>query len=278
MLALFLYYYLINVGIGKIKMSSEKFYIKKYSDRLYGLDEDHKSAGFLVIGDERACLIDTMFGKEYSFEDIRKLTDKEIIVINTHGHADHVLGNIHFEKAYIHKADQKIAIKACTTGKLLFPKRIFKGKYAEFENIAEGDSIDLGGLELKIYDLPGHTPGGIVVLCPQLRVLFSGDGINHHLFMWLKDSIPMEEMVNNLKRLRPLMGEADIILHGHSMEQNDISLIDSLINGAEEIIEGKTENDTVISFSGQKVRKHAFEVDANGTFNSDEHFIFYPFR
>ena len=189
-------------------MSSEKFYIKKYSDRLYGLDEDHKSAGFLVIGDERACMIDTMFGKEYSFEDIRKLTDKEIIVINTHGHADHVLGNIHFEKAYIHKADQKIAIKACTTGKLLFPKRIFNGKYAEFENIAE----------------------------------------------------------------------ADIILHGHSMEQNDISLIDSLINGAEEIIEGKTENDTVISISGHKVRKHAFKVDANGTFNSDEHFIFYKYK
>ena len=258
-------------------MSGKKFYIKKYNDCLYGLDENHKCAGFLVIGEERACLIDTMFGKEYSLEDIQKLTDKEIIVINTHGHADHVLGNIHFEKAYIHKADRELAIKARATGKILFPKRIFKSKYAEFENIAEGDCINLGGLELKIYELPGHTSGGIVVLCPQLRVLFSGDGINHHLFMWLKDSVPMEEMVKKLKRLRPLMGEADIILHGHSIEQNDISLIDSLIKGAEEIIEGKTENDSVIRINGQKVRKHAFEVDPGGTFNSDEHFIFYPF-
>lgn len=255
---------------------SSKFYIKKYNDNLYALDEDHKATGFLVIGEERACLIDTMFGREYSFEDIRKITDKEVFVINTHGHADHVLGNIHFEKAYIHKDDQALALKAYRMGKLLFPKRIFKSKYAKFENISEGDCIGLGGLDLKIYELPGHTPGGIVVLCPQLRILFSGDGINHHLFMWLKESIPMEEMAKNLKRLCPLMSEADLILHGHSTEENDISLLPAVINGAEEIIAGNTQDDTMIKIGGNKVMRHTFKVDENGTFNSSEHFIFYP--
>ncbi len=257
-------------------MKSEKFYVKKYSDNLYALDEDHKATGFLVIGEERACLIDTMFGKEYSYKDIKKLTDKEVFVINTHGHSDHVLGNIHFKKAYIHKADQDMATKAYKIGKAMFPKRIFGSKYAEFENISEGDCISLGGLDLKIYELPGHTPGEIVVLCPQLRILFSGDAINHHLYMWLEHSTSMEEMVKNLKRLTPLMNGADIILHGHSVEKNDVSLITALIKGAEDIIDGRTENDFSVKIGGTDVMKHPFSVDENGTFNSTEHFIFYP--
>lgn len=256
-------------------MSTNKFYIKKYSDKLYALDEDHKATAFLVIGEEKACLIDTMFGKEYSLEDIRKLTDKELIVVNTHGHADHTLGNIHFEKAYIHKADIDIAKNGFKMGKLMFPSRIFKSKYATFEYIKEGDEINLGGLDLKVYELPGHTPGGIVLLCPQLRVIFSGDGINHHLFMWLKESTSMEDMVKNLKRLLPLMDEADTILHGHSMDENDISLIPSLIAGAEDLIAGNTSDDDQIKFGRNKVMRHHFKVDPNGKFNSEEHIIFY---
>lgn len=257
---------------------SDKFYVKKYSDNLYALDEDHKATGFLVIGSERACLIDTMFGKEYSADDIRSLTDKEVFVINTHGHADHVLGNIHFKKAYIHKADEKMALKSCRMGRFLFPNRLFKAKYAKFENISEGDCISLGDLDLEIYELPGHTPGGIVILCPQLRILFSGDGINHHLFMWLKGCIPMEEMVQNLIRLRPLTEEADMILHGHSVDRNDISLLDFLVKGAQEIIDGETKEDTIVKIGRSNVMRHTFKVDENGVFNSDEHFIFYPCR
>ena len=259
-------------------MGKKQLYVTKIYDNLYALDEAHQSCGFLVIGEEKACLIDTMFGNCYNFEDIRKITDKPVFVINTHGHGDHVFGNIHFEKAYIHPDDLEEAKSFLKHARLIYPSRWFNSKCASFEMIKEGDKINIGGLDLEIYDLPGHTKGGIVILCPQLRVLFSGDGINHHLWMWLKGCVPVSEMRDNLKKLLPLKDRADYILHGHSSELNDISLMGAVIEGADEIARGDTKDDAVIKLRGTKINRHTFKVPEGGKFNSEEHFIFYPYK
>ena len=48
-----------------------------------------------------------------------------------------------------------------------------------FEPIRGGEVIDLGGLHLEVIELPGHTPGGILLLLKEDRILFTGDSINH---------------------------------------------------------------------------------------------------
>ena len=39
-----------------------------------------------------------------------------------------------------------------------------KGGAGEIVPVREGDVIDLGGRPLRIFDLPGHTPGSIAIL------------------------------------------------------------------------------------------------------------------
>ncbi len=91
-------------------------------------------------------------------------------IINTHGHADHIMANEKFNlPVYIHKAD---AVFLTDPNKnLSINGFIMERKPNRF--LEDGDVIKLGLLDIKVIHTPGHTPGGVCLLCNG--VLFSGD-------------------------------------------------------------------------------------------------------
>ena len=256
-------------------MSEQDITIKKLRDNLYLLDERRESTGYLLIGEEKACVIDTMNGYCNLYEVVRTLTDKPLVVINTHGHPDHIYGNVYFDKAYMNLKDLELSkeftedpefVKKCRENNLTMP---------EFTDIKEGDVVDLGGVTLKIYDIPGHTPGGILLLCPEEKILFTGDSINHHLWMQLDGCLSIEEFIPKLERLLFLENEADVILHGHAVDYDDISLMSALLQGAKDIVAGKTENDLPYNWFGGTDAMHPFEVDPTKKFQQPDSVICY---
>lgn len=56
---------------------------------------------YLLEGSEKALLIDTGYGAGNLRAFVEKLTDKPIIVVNTHYHPDHAAGNGEFEEVYM---------------------------------------------------------------------------------------------------------------------------------------------------------------------------------
>ena len=86
-------------------MDDKKLYIKKIRGDIYLLDEAHEATGYLVVGEEKALLIDTMMGYNDLAKAVRDITDKPVMVVNTHGHGDHIFGNIYFEEAYMNPED-----------------------------------------------------------------------------------------------------------------------------------------------------------------------------
>lgn len=232
---------------------------KQLKPYLYLLDEGHLATGFVVEGEEKVAVIDTMNGFTDIKSYIRKFTDKPIVVINTHGHPDHIFGNVYFDEAYIHPKDLEMAesfvkhpdfVKACETYGFSMPP---------FKLIKEGDVIDLGGKTLEVYELPGHTHGGIVLLLKEDRILFTGDSINHHLWMMLDGCPPLSEYVKALDRIMFLEEKADYILHGHARDFDDISLLRCMRQGAVEISEGKTEDDKPYEWFGGIAKQHGFK-------------------
>ena len=53
---------------------------------------------YLLEGDEMAMLIDTGYGIGHLRDYVEKLTDKPVVVVNTHFHPDHAAGNDEWEE------------------------------------------------------------------------------------------------------------------------------------------------------------------------------------
>ena len=254
----------------------KELYIKEIRPGVWLMDEAHEATGYLVAGREKACVIDTMNGYNDLYSAVRKITDKPLTVVNTHGHPDHIFGNMYFEEAcMMNPADSELA-RMFTEDPGFLKMCEEKGrKMPPFRDILPGDVIDLGGRTLEVYGLPGHTPGGILLLLKEDRILFTGDSINHHLWMQLDGCLPMHEFVKELDKVMFLEDRADIILHGHAREEDDISLMHCMKRGAEEICEGKTEQDPPYRWFGGTDLQHPFRCDPDRHYQQEDHVICY---
>jgi glyoxylase-like metal-dependent hydrolase (beta-lactamase superfamily II) len=253
----------------------KELFIKQLRPYLYLMDEAHEATGYIVVGNEKVCVIDTMNGYNDLHKVVRDITDKPIVVVNTHGHPDHIFGNVYFDEVYMNPKDNELAesfinapeyIKECKKAGLTMPA---------FKPIKGGDVIDLGGKTLEVYDLPGHTPGGILLLLKEDRILFTGDSINHHLWMQLDGCPSMGDYVKELDKVMFLEKEADFILHGHATDFDAISLMRCLRSGAVEICEGKTENDLPYQWFGGEAKQHPFKLEEGKTYQQLESVICY---
>lgn len=232
--------------------------VSEINDHIWLMNDHDEGTGYLVTGNERGLIIDTMNG----YEDVKKLaetlTDLPLTVVNTHGHPDHIYGNIYFEKAYLHPADIPIA-------EHFYKEEEFKReglnaglKPAEFLPIKEGMSFDLGGVVLDVYEVPGHTPGGIALLDRQDRILFTGDSINLHTWMQLPESLPMEKFLQSLRKVQGLRDKFDFILTGHSRKMEDAGFCDAHIQAVEEVCNGINENDEPYTWFGGTCMAHPY--------------------
>jgi len=199
-----------------------------------------------------------MHGCQNVYDVVRTLTDLPLMVVNTHGHCDHIYGNVYFDEAYIHPDDEEIAKEH-----MLFPQFIDTCKthhvsMPPFKAINDGDVIELGGFTLDVISLQGHTPGGICLLLREDRILFTGDGINHHLWMQLEESSKLEDFLKHLNQIMYLTNEADYILHGHARGFDNISLMVQLRDGVANLIETKGEGDKDYKWFGGIDKQHIF--------------------
>ena len=253
----------------------KELYVREVRPGIYLMDEAHEATGYLVVGRDRACVIDTMNGYNDLHKAVREITDKPLVVVNTHGHPDHIFGNVYFDEAYLSPKDLALAesfvsdpefVAICEKNGVAMPP---------FRPIGEGDVLDLGGKTLEVFDLPGHTPGGILLLLREDRILFTGDSVNHHLWMQLDGCLPLDAYVKELDRVMFLEERADLILHGHADGFDDISLLRCMRDGIQEICDGKTGSDLPYKWFGGIGRQHPFSLKEGRSYSSDNSVICY---
>ena len=203
--------------------------------------EDRGVRCFLLTGSEKALLIDS--GRElHTARDIAEsLTDLPVMLLNTHADGDHTGSNEQFESFYMHP-DEEAHFRRGGRGGTIIPVR-------------EGDNLDLGGRELRIIDLPGHTPGSIAVLDVGNRVLISGDPVQEHgrIFMFGAHR-NMENYIRSLEHLETVTAEFDEIWPSHADIPISPALIRKLHDGALDVLDGKV--------AGSPVEVHGNQVIA----------------
>jgi glyoxylase-like metal-dependent hydrolase (beta-lactamase superfamily II) len=109
---------------------------------------------------------------------LEKHTLKPGIVINTHGHYDHIGADDKFGvPIYIHSLDA-----AMLRDPMLNLSGIFSlaaQVCSKVVTVEEGTVIEFEGITLKVIHIPGHTPGGIALFLkkPKENVVFTGDNL-----------------------------------------------------------------------------------------------------
>ncbi|MCD8156880.1 MAG: MBL fold metallo-hydrolase [Clostridiales bacterium] len=128
---------------------------------------------YLLEGEHSALLIDTAYGLGDLKAYCEKLTDKPVFAADTHGHLDHSGGNGFFEKVYLHE-DYRMDFEATRDDRLVDYGSL---PFPDYQKIylKEGDTIDLGGRVLEVFDISAHSNSSLAFLDASHRLLFCGD-------------------------------------------------------------------------------------------------------
>ena len=231
------------------------------NDHVWLLDDNHEATCYVVAGSRQAAVIDTSIGLSNIREAAESLTSLPLICINTHGHGDHMGGNWSFDKAYMNLADLPLAEEFFNEPEVQEGMKQFGVSYPPFEHVGDGHIFDLGGMELEVICLPGHTAGEVVLLDRQDRILFSGDGIIQHLWLQLEESLPVRTQIRSMERLVSLRNTFDTILNGHIQAPCGAELFDTLLEALKDLDAGNTADDIDYEWHGNVSKAHPYQPE-----------------
>jgi glyoxylase-like metal-dependent hydrolase (beta-lactamase superfamily II) len=222
---------------------------------------------YVVHGNNRNLLIDTGFHLEESFKDLIEgihalnIDMRRTDIFLTHGHADHA-GNawrVASDKSeiFVSTAD-KVLIDRFVTGdaELMrffydqmcrsgFPEEkiasslgvnpaIQHNEPAEFmmTPVDEDHIFDLGGVCLRAFCTPGHTPGHMCLSVDAEDILFTGDhvlfDITPNITEWIGIDDALGSYLDSLRRMRGM--DVRLALPGHRESGNFKERIESLLD------------------------------------------------
>lgn len=200
---------------------------------------------YLIEGADRALLLDTGWGAGNLRAFVERLTDKPLLVANTHCHPDHAGGNGEWEEVLMLPGGE-LDLATCAE----CPFDLSKLPHPDYRHVLvhEGDTIDLGDRALEVFDISAHSNGSMALLDRQGDMIFVGDELESaQVIMNPAAPVPgvafvLDERLRrhreNMLRLRELLSESTTIFPAHNGAPISHEYLDDYIGLTEAIYAG----------------------------------------
>ncbi len=199
--------------------------VTKLAEGFWAIGQDFVRC-FLLAGSRRALLLDSCDADARLDLLVAELTDKPVTLVQTHCDADHIGASRYFADLRMHPSE--FHLLRMTSDLPLAPAAIW-----------EWDVLDLGGRQLEVLLLPGHTPGSIALLDRENRILFSGDTVKDNVMYMFGPGRDLPAYTDSLERLYAMRDAFDAIYACHGRLPVTSALIPDLIEGARRLHAGE---------------------------------------
>lgn len=239
----------------------------------YLLCEYARTCSYLLIGSKKALLIDTGCGCGNLLETVRSLADRELIVVNSHGHLDHVGANYYFPKVWIMREDEALMYQSSSREiKDTDIRRYLTGMDADFDKkeleriiaapqvketayLKDGMVFELGGRTIEVIQTPGHTAGSCCFLDKTRRQLYTADTIcDISILLFFSESKSVESYYRSIQRLESRQEEYDLMFPGHHKVPLDKGYLEEYRTCAERILDGTLKGQRHVEEIGQGLK------------------------
>ena len=201
--------------------------------------EEMGSNVYVIKGTERALVLDTAYGLTDFYAAARHLCgDLPLVLVNSHAHPDHNVGNHRFAEAFVGRFDEPNSHKAYDepdkqhlidfmgarlSGYPFDRERWHPGPAKTVHPLKNGDKIDLGGICFTVLETPGHTLGSIALFEPEKRWLFTGDTLlTWEVWGQLANSAALCVYAESLEALAAIGSQVDWVLPAHSSAEDTL--------------------------------------------------------
>lgn len=204
----------------------------EFKNGIFEIDEFDCASVFVIVGEDRALVIDTGTG----IGDLRwviehRITNKPYDIIITHNHVDHIGGAGFFDEVWVHEEDadwSNAEIGANLEARKWYAKLILQRENKNYsynvdkdiidwpqeprkKKMGDGMVFDLGGRKVTIYHCPGHSKGECVAIDDLSKTLFVGDACNRELLLCNDFSENKEKIIEvacqSLERIQSMKGK-----------------------------------------------------------------------
>lgn len=247
--------------LEKSDISNEWFEVYEVGAGIWAIYEPfqwQEVISYLIIGDDSALLFDTGNGIGDIRAIVDQLTDKPVRVLNSHSHFDHIGGNHQFENILSPSTafsientlgDDSDSVKMEASAEALcvdLPSGVTEANhhiepYAITSKVYDGDMIDLGGRELEVLLIPGHTDDSVALFDKDEGLLWTGDSFyagSIWLFFPETDLAAYEQSIDRLAELVP---DLKALLPAHNTPMIDPAKLLETQSAFKLILEGKAE-------------------------------------
>lgn len=197
-------------------MKIKKFTFNPFSENTYIVSDDHKIAAIFDPGmsneGERQAVVEYLIDNELELK----------LLVNTHCHIDHILGNqfiadkFHL-KLYSHEKENLTLSYAEQSAQMWNVP--FSGTPNIEVFINEGDNLSVGSIVFEILEVPGHSVGHIIFVEHMSRSIIGGDTL--FLGSIGRTDLPggnHEQLLKNIKEKMFLLPDDYIVYSGHGPE------------------------------------------------------------